>query len=163
MHLNSCYFSGGVFNPLLVFMSDPYTQGLYQLRAVKGEPLEFCLYTQNPYPLCVHKLIVNTNTRQCIFAHTQRYQPSHCTSSTQSKDDHGHLLQQNHGCYTRAFVWNSLTTLSFSLSLFCHFEVSECMLLYIFGDVSEWFNLVFFLPCIMNLLWDSSLTPLALY
>lgn len=102
MHLNSCYFYNGEFNPLLVFMSDPCTQGLYQLRAVKGEPLEFCLYTQNPHPQCVHKCVVNTNTCRSIFAH------SHATSHHTVPAAHNpkmimatsHLLQQNHSCYT---------------------------------------------------------------
>lgn len=110
VHLNFCYNSGGEFNPLLVYMSDPCTQGLHQLRAVKDEPLEFCLYTQTSPILTVFTNLLWTQ----IYARCTHscYQPSHFTSSTQSKDDHRTQEQElNHCCYAHAFVWNCLTTL----------------------------------------------------
>lgn len=115
-------------------MSDPCTQGLHQLRAVKDEPLEFCLYTQTPShpPQRVHKCMVNANTHRCTH--------SHCTSSTQSKDDHGH---QPPAQKTKSLLLCSrfrMKPLDYPFFLFCNFEISECMSLY-FEDVSEWFNL----------------------
>jgi len=126
-------------------MSDPYTQGLYQLRTVKGEPLEFCLYTQNPYPLC----------SQMNWEH--KHTPMHIRiSHTLNATSHHTVPAAHNPKMVMATCFNKITVVILALShetvwlpclslcLFCHFEVSECMLLYIFGDASEWFNLVLF-------------------
>lgn len=105
MHLNSCYNSEGEFNPLLVYMSDPCTQGLHQLRAVKDEPLEFCLYTQtSPHPHCDHNFFVNTNIR-LMHTHATSHHTLPAAHSPKIIMATSHLLiELNHCCYAHAIV-----------------------------------------------------------
>lgn len=56
--------------PTLVYIWDPFTQGLYQLRAVKDEPLEFCLHTQTPI-ISVFTHLSWIHTKMLILTHTR--------------------------------------------------------------------------------------------
>lgn len=92
--------------PTLVFMRDPFTQGLYQLRTVKDEPLEFCLHTQTP----IIRVLTNlswTRAHNNAFWHTlvlpaitlyqqhivQRWSwPTTCSSGSVNNE----VIDQNH-------------------------------------------------------------------
>lgn len=125
--------------PTLVYMWDPFTQGLYQLRAVKDEPLEFCLHTQTPI-IRVFTNLSWTHTQPCILWHTlvlpaitlyqqhivQRWSWLATCSSGRVKNDK--VIEQNHCMLYSRFCMKLLdyTLFPLSLCLFCNFEILEC-------------------------------------